>query len=73
MSSKFLSNSLSIFPSFLKGSARLADPMGNLDAITALTPETDRKALNQDWLAIGQDLNFAIKSYEASTGQTKKE
>lgn len=72
MASKFLSNSISTFPSFWKGVARLADPMGNLDSIDTLSATSDREALNQDWVMIGKDLTMAIENYETSTRAPKK-
>lgn len=52
--------------SFWEGIARLIDFGGTLDEYnTALTPEqADRIALEQDWIAVGKDLQWAMDEFE---------
>ena len=51
--------------SFWEGIARLIDFGGTLDEYnTALTPEqADRIALEQDWIAVGKDLQWAMDEF----------
>ena len=52
--------------SFWEGIARLIDFGGTLDEYNkALTPEqADRIALEQDWIAVGKDLQWAMDEFE---------
>lgn len=58
-------------PSFVSGVARVADLGGAFDAYnTTDTPEdADRRALQQDWIVVGEDLRRAIE--EGTKGMDK--
>lgn len=75
MSNALLSSS-SLFtnPSFLKGSARLADLFAGLDKYNYKSSEVeaDTEALKRDWSMIGFDIAKAIELYEQSDTISKK-
>ncbi len=49
-------------PSFLEGIARIFDFSGSLDRynVSRSTREADRRALESDWRAIGEDMRRAM-------------
>lgn len=55
-------------PSFLEGMARVLDLGGSLQVYNYSKDEeeADANAIYQDWLAVGEDLRFAVRQYERS-------
>jgi hypothetical protein len=55
-------------PSFMEGFSRVFDVMGTFDGYNVTSPpgDPDKRALAQDWLAIGDDLRGAIGRYSTS-------
>lgn len=53
-------------PSFLKGASRVLDFGGTVNVYNASKDgsEADRKALENDWYAIGNDFKIALKKHE---------
>jgi len=66
MNSKVKSDFLFAQPSFASGAARVLDMWGQFDDYnrTETTLEADARAIDADWLIVGQDLSDAILNHE---------
>jgi len=53
-------------PSFLKGMGRVLDMGGTINIYNTSNSEVeaDKKALKNDWYAIGNDFDIILKQYE---------
>jgi hypothetical protein len=53
-------------PSFLRGWARIADPLGVLNNynVSVSEDEADCDAARSDWKAVGQDLWYAVREHD---------
>lgn len=61
----FRSSFLFATPSFLEGFSRVFDVMGTFDDynVTGASSDPDKRAIAQDWLAVGDDIRAAIGRY----------
>jgi len=60
------STDLFIYPSFLKGVARVGSSWGQLDEYNyKLDPDTE--AIKRDWIIIGLDIGDSIQKHEQET------
>lgn len=64
------SSNLFVYPSFLKGIARIGSMWGHLDEYNyKIDPDTE--ALKRDWRIIGKDIGNSMQIYEQGTKQEK--
>jgi hypothetical protein len=72
--SKYVSNKLFANPSFISGFSSVLDIGNTLQEYnTSKTEaEADKKALQNDWRAVGEDIIFSILRYEKENGKTAK-
>jgi hypothetical protein len=58
-------------PSFMRGIARLVDPLGLLDTynISSTPEQADYQAVLSDWMSVGDDIACAITEYGKSLKQ----
>ncbi len=75
MNGQYVSNQLFAEPSFLEGVSSVLDIHGELHK-TYNTEKTgnkaDRKALQNDWRAVGDDLKTSIFKYEQELAKSAK-
>jgi hypothetical protein len=75
MNAQYISNKLFAEPSFLEGVSSVLDIHGELHKTynTSKTAnEADKKALQNDWRAVGDDLKVSISKYEQELARSAK-
>ena len=75
MNAQYIANKLFAEPSFLEGVSSVLDISGELHKTynaSQTGSEADRKALQNDWRAVGDDLKASISKYEQELAKSAK-